>query len=671
MPHRSTSKNTELLAPAGSIEHFHAAVEAGADAVYLGLTDFNARLRAKNFSVKTLSYVVPCAHERNVKVYVTLNTLLKQADLEAAIHLLHELSQIGPDALIVTDLGLIAIARAHFPRLALHGSTQMVIHNSAGVMMAEKLGLCRVILSRELTVDEIAAIRRKSGLELEVFIHGALCYSISGLCLASSFLGGSSGNRGRCTQVCRRRFSAGRFRGYYFSPRDLEALDFLPRLTELGIASFKIEGRMKNPEYVYQVTRAYRMAIDDPSRIQAAKKILADDLGRKKTSFFLTGLPLPGTVDAVSPGMGARIGEIAEVAGKRIVAAGATVVQAGDRIRIQPREGFEGDATTVDSVETAGQRSVLVLKKEVACKAGDAVYLISRGSMDRRFNRTTIEGVEPVRYNERSARVRAILNTYNREPQKTPRRDTLWIVIDDPRWLDLLQATPCQRLVFAGNRERLLALLADAPALRVWKSRLVPALPPFIPEADLPAWRSIIGRFRAAGIDRWMCANIGHATLFEKQSSLIADSPIGCLNRASQSALNALGVPSFVFSIEDDYLNIKASSSPNGLVRLFSPVLLFISRLHPAVKIGAMVSDPHNNRFQAVATNGLYYLVSEKPFCITHRRAKLAELGIHDFMLDLCFRSPDPEFLSLLVGCYRDNTRLPDTSLFNFKAGLK
>jgi U32 family peptidase len=670
MSGRSTIVTPELLAPAGSIECFHAALEAGADAVYLGLTDFNARLRAKNFTAKTLSYVAPYARSRNVKIYVTFNTLLKQADLEPAIHLLYQLDQIGVDALIVTDLGLINIAREHFPRLSLHGSTQMVIHNAAGVTMAGRLGLQRVILSRECSLGEIEAIKRTSRIELEVFIHGALCYSVSGLCLASSFLGGSSGNRGRCTQVCRRRFSTGRSGGCYFSPRDLETIGLIPALAKLGIASFKIEGRMKNPEYVYQVTRAYRMVIDDPKRMDEAKMLLKDDLGRKKTSFFLSGTPLPGTIDAVSPGMGVLIGEIAEFAGNRIIVKGAAAIREGDRLRIQPRDGFEGEAASVDSAETAAHLIALSLKKPIAGKAGDAVYLVSRHSVDKQFNLSTVQGVKPTRFIERFSKARLIVRGFESTGIGKARRDTLWIKIDDFGWLDLLHNTPCQRLVIAGDLERLASLLSDAQRLRIWRSRLVVALPQFIPEGRLAGWRSLIKEFKSEGVGSWMCTNIGHRALFDRDALLFADIAPGCMNRACRTAVCGLGIKEVVYSLEDDYLNIKASAQ-NGIACLYSIVPLFISRLHPAVRTGAMVSDPHGNRFNVIESNGLYWLIAEKPFCITHRKAKLAELGIRDFLLDLSFKAPDRNFLSSLIRCYQIAARMPDTGLFNFKAGFK
>jgi U32 family peptidase len=338
--HDPVSHKPELLAPAGSIDSFHAAIEAGADAVYLGLSDFNARLRAKNFTAKTLSFLLPYAHKHNVKLYVTLNTLIKQAELEPVVHTLYQLDQIGVDALIVSDIGLIAIARKHFPRLQLHASTQMAVHNSAGAQAAIGFGLKRVILSRELTIEEIRSIKNRSAVELEVFVHGAFCYCVSGLCLASSFLGGSSGNRGRCTQVCRRKFSASAGKGHYFSPRDLCGVDFLPQFSDMGIASFKIEGRMKSAAYVYAVVNAYRRVIDDDISLEEAKELLLRDLGRKKSAFFLGGTRQTGFIDAASPGTGDLIGTVIEADGDRLILDATRPLAAGDRIRLQPVSGL-------------------------------------------------------------------------------------------------------------------------------------------------------------------------------------------------------------------------------------------------------------------------------------------------------------------------------------------
>jgi putative protease len=678
----------ELLAPAGSIDSFHAAVEAGADAVYLGLTDFNARLRAENFTVKTLSYLVPYAHKRNVKLYVTLNTLVKQEELAPVVHTLYQLEQIGVDALIVADRGVIDIARKHFPRLRLHASTQMAVHNSAGARAAARLGLKRAVLSRELTIDEIRKIKKTGSIELEVFVHGALCYSVSGLCLASSFLGGSSGNRGRCTQVCRRKFRADTGEGFFFSPNDLCAASFVEDLTTTGIAALKIEGRMKNAAYVYTVAGAYRKLIDRDITLDEAQALLEGDLGRKKTAFFLGGVRQQGVITAaIRSGVGELIGTVVEALQERIVVAPERLrehaLAAGDRVRIQPETGFEGTAADIRAVSGDAGRICLTLKAAADCTAGDAVFLVGRHGDAARFDRRGAEGVpDPVRFRAQYPFVNKILpprkcGALNRSENANGAgaharsRDTLWVKTDTIDWLEGLINTPCQRLVFAGSVRELEALLHDEAKLLIWRSRLFIALPPFIAEDDVGTWRKVLGRCANAGIRKGVCANIGHAGIFPKGFELIADGAPGCLNRASQRALAADGFRGFVYPYEDDYLNMKACDTPQGIACLFARVPLFIARIRPAVRAGAGISDPRGNRFFTAEAEGLCYLLPERPYGITHRRRRLSGAGIREFLIDLSFCRPDGGFLAAIAAAYRDGSRLPGTTLFNFKAGLR
>ena len=665
--------NMELLAPAGSIDSFHAAIEAGADAVYLGLTDFNARLRAENFSVKTLSYLVPYAHDRNVRIYVALNTLIKQEDFEPVGHVLYQLDRIGIDALIVADLGLIDMARTFFPKLRLHASTQMAIHNSIGVKQAEKLGLQRAVLSRELTLEEVGTLGKTASIELELFVHGALCYSISGLCLASSFLGGSSGNRGRCTQVCRRNFKTASSQGYFFSPKDLCTIDFLPEIRAYGaVRSLKIEGRMKGPDYVYTVVRAYREALDRPDKIPYVNKPIIRDFGRRKSPFFLEGLRSPGIIDAREPpGTGEFLGEVIGTRHNAVIVASTAKVSPNDRVRIQPKNGFEGESAIVRETTREGDHIAVILKKPVVCTPGDSVYLTGIHESGAHYNRSRgVTGTLPVKYNPICPIISSITASY-RPPTLQPQRETLWIKIDDLSWLDHLHATPCQRLLLACGKEAMKSLIDDQARLKQWRSRLVPAFPPFIPDNELGEWRLLIDRLQKAGVASWNCSNIGHRLFLNKGQTLIADSPLACLNRASQKTLLSMGFTYFTYSLEDDYLNIKAAASPLALVYLFSTPPLFISRIHPAIKPGTPFSDPHNNRFITAEANGLHYLLPLKPFCITHRREKLSELGIKNFIIDLSFRKADPEYLQTVMDGYKNGVRLSETSVFNFKAGLK
>lgn len=256
----------ELLSPAGGIEALKAAVQNGADAVYLGEKTFSARQSAENFDNEGLKSAVRYAHERGVKIYLAMNTLIGQNEWKGFEEGVVLAAESGVDALIIQDFGGAEIARRVCPVLPIHASTQMSAHSEKDVLALLERGFSRVVLARELKRKEISKIYRNTGASLEVFAHGALCVCVSGQCLMSSFIGGRSGNRGRCAQPCRQIYTSEGKRGYLLSPRDLCLLDEIKSLEETGVDSLKIEGRMKSPEYVATVTQMYRKYMDNPQK---------------------------------------------------------------------------------------------------------------------------------------------------------------------------------------------------------------------------------------------------------------------------------------------------------------------------------------------------------------------------------------------------------------------
>src|SRR5215475_10254264 len=277
---RPTLRLPELLAPAGDWECARAAVENGADAIYFGLERFNARMRAHNFTEADLPKLMAFLHQRGVKGYVTFNTLVFENEITEARHYLRSIIAAGVDAAIVQDVGICRLIRELSPDFPIHASTQMTITSAAGVEFARELGCNLVVLARECSIKEIEKIGQGSRVEgrgeerssfpLEVFVHGALCVAYSGQCLTSESLGGRSANRGECAQACRMPYdllSDGKQvplggRKYLLSPQDLAGLEVLPDLARAGVASLKIEGRLKTPEYVANITRLYRQALD-------------------------------------------------------------------------------------------------------------------------------------------------------------------------------------------------------------------------------------------------------------------------------------------------------------------------------------------------------------------------------------------------------------------------
>jgi len=315
----------ELLAPAGDWDAMRAAVANGADAVYFGLSNFNARHRATNFTLEELPKVISFLHGHNVRGYVTFNTLVFSDELPEAMRFVQAVAAAGADALIVQDLGLTRLISRMCPNLPIHGSTQMTLTEPLGIEFVRKLGVQRVILARELSADEIRRIAHKTDVPVEIFIHGALCVSYSGQCLTSESLGRRSANRGQCAQACRLPYELivdGSVRdlgdkAYLLSPQDLAAYDLIDELADAGVASFKIEGRLKSAQYVAATTQTYRAAIDalaeqKPFQIPQTQSLdLAQSFSRGFSHGFLDGVDHQELVHARFPkSRGLRIGRI-------------------------------------------------------------------------------------------------------------------------------------------------------------------------------------------------------------------------------------------------------------------------------------------------------------------------------------------------------------------------
>ncbi len=349
----SNTQPPELLAPAGDLACVRAAVENGADAVYFGLeSGFNARARATNLHVEALPELMESLHERGVKGFVTLNTLVFPSEIPAIERAVFALTEAGVDAVLVQDLGLVRLIRAMSPDLTIHASTQMTLTSGECINAAAELGIERVVLARELSIREIAKIRQQTAIELETFVHGALCVAYSGQCLTSESLGGRSANRGQCAQACRLPYDLicddkdvdlGDVK-YLLSPQDLAAFDLVPQLIEAGVDCLKIEGRLKTPEYVAGVTHHYRRAIDEAMTGRAAKfsDVEVTDLQLSFSRGFSPGwlggcdhkMLVPGLSSAKR---GVLVGKVVRTSGNKVVTELSRPLAPGDGIV------FEGD----------------------------------------------------------------------------------------------------------------------------------------------------------------------------------------------------------------------------------------------------------------------------------------------------------------------------------------
>ncbi len=326
----------ELLAPAGTPEAAWSALAYGADAIYAGLDQFSARAEAGNFTPEQLNELIGYAHHLDRRVFVTFNTLVQERELKDAIETIALIRDLKADAIIIQDLGIADIVKKNFPTLRLHASTQLATHNLAGAQELAKFGFKRVVLARELGIDAIKNISQNAPIETEVFIHGALCYSYSGLCLLSSHLLGRSGNRGRCAYSCRQQFTSDGKRTLPFSMKDFCAAEKIELLKNSGVSALKMEGRMKGPHYVAAVTEFYRQSLD--GTIKKPEERLADIqtiFGRPSTDLYLSG-ENNEVIDPVNDGhRGAKIGNVLTIDGQWLIFTPTRALEKRDGIKIE------------------------------------------------------------------------------------------------------------------------------------------------------------------------------------------------------------------------------------------------------------------------------------------------------------------------------------------------
>ena len=373
----------ENLAPAGNWDALRSAVAAGADAVYLGYAAYSARAGAGNFDEQQLRDAVRFAHLHHVRVHVTVNTLIKDGEMAGVVDVLRLLSEIRVDAVLVQDLGVLRMARRCFPDLPIHASTQMAIHNATGVRFCRQQGMTRAVLARECSAAEIA-LAAKEGIEIEVFGHGAQCVAVSGECLFSSVVGGRSGNRGRCAQPCRLLYTYRGKTAAWLSPRDVCMRDDLPELNKAGVASIKLEGRLKRPEYVATIANSYRNAIDAMDNGHFRKADEAEMTGLRQIfsrGGFMRGYAMgaedAGVIDParVSHG-GVKIGRVEFAAGNMARVRLERSLDDGDGLQIRTAQG-DAELIYAGHDTEAGQIAVVRLRSDIRTKAGDEVYRLT------------------------------------------------------------------------------------------------------------------------------------------------------------------------------------------------------------------------------------------------------------------------------------------------------
>ena len=633
----------ELLAPAGSEKSLLAAINAGCDAVYLGLDGFNARSRAKNFKVEELPDILNYCHKRRVKVFITFNTLVKNNELTNLIKLIYQVVSCQPDGIIIQDLALFyLLQKLNYKHI--HFSTQAGIHNSLGVRFASLKGVERSILARELTLTEISQASQAG--ETEIFIHGALCYSLSGACLFSSYLGGMSANRGKCKQPCRRAFNlTKRKKDHLFSLKDLELIDFLPQLQAAGVKSLKIEGRMKRPEYVSQVVKAYRTALDNPGQINQAKQLLEQDFGRSKTSYFVGGNVSKSLTN--QPFAGIFLGQ-AKVRGDRLIFQELADCQVGDKIKLYFGEE-DSDTFVITAVKAKGEITI-----SASLPNSEKVFVYKVSGQDEKTNNYSFKihnlpNISKTKLKE--------LTAINYPHNKQNSKQILYIRLAHLEDIKSVPKTKQQQIFMIPLEE------SNNNQIPL-KNNIYWELPQFIPEADLHKTQRLINNLYQQGFRNFGISHISQLLLLSKKINILSNEYVYALNNLAIQQLKSWGVTSYILPVENDIPNLNHYNFKDGIVPIFFTPALFSSRM--PVKQG-MIKDK-KNRYKIYRKGKLTVTYPTNPVSIFSFINKLKEYN--NLFIDLSTPNISSEDYKTIFAYFSKKVNPPESSKFNYKKGL-
>ncbi len=657
----------ELLLPAGNAESFNAAMEGGADAVYLGMRKFNARGRAANFTPEQLQSIIHITQNQGRKVYLTLNTVIKNEELPELIEWLSILSQTELSAVIIQDWGVYYLIKKLFPTLKIHASTQMQTHNSTGVNFADKMGFERVIMARELTISELEAVRKQAILPLEVFSHGALCYSFSGACLFSSYLGGNSANRGLCAQPCRRLFESGENKKFLFSLKDHQLIDYVPQLMDMGISALKVEGRMRSSEYTYNVAKAYRLAIDEPARVAEAKEMLTKDLGREKTSYFI-GNNLNNAISE-NPATGIFLGRITRISSEGFAFNAPFAMKEGNRIRILSPEGEVKEAIKLKDFSGNKRNFIKVNKPDSEAKKNDLVYLAE--FREEKFTDKLAEKGSPVPKALPEKQIQTILKNIQHKKEHNQRQ--IFVRIDQVEWIKKIYIRSVDKVILNFPKRQWKDFMTGNPFVQRNKKKFIIELPKFIPEKDIAHYKDFCHKTRMEGFTHFMISQLSQIDLIPANTTISANENVYSFNDAAIALFKEKGIRHYIYPLENEKKNLLNQTDRDGIVPVAFHPELFYSRL--PVKLDddnqTIFTDDEGNVFHKSIRDGITIVSPEDPVANFEDMKALKKAGFHNFLLDFSHINPSQNKFNTFLKHLHDSEQLQPSTGFNFSKGLK
>ena len=677
-------KKVELLAPAGSPEALDAALGEGADAVYLGLRSFNARMRTTNFAFNQFEAAVYACHNNSRRVYVTVNTVFEERESDRIYQLLEYLASVGPDGIIVQDAGVAKIAHDHFPSLPLHASTQMNIASVAGCNQLSRAGFKRAVLARELSLEEIRQIRQYTSLELEVFVHGALCISASGLCLFSSYLGGKSANRGQCTQACRRLYESETGKGYYFSPDDLELIEYIPDLIMAGVDAFKIEGRMKSAEYVGAVVSAYRLMLDNYEKdgekaMLKAKAILQSDFARRKTSFFISGKPEDYIHPEQSGGTGIALGRIRDartIDGKRWALMNSREGLAErDSVRIHRKDDSGRITTKILAIRYEVNGMLLLLDGD--WRQNDELYLIQTASMTRSHKPVLPKNLNRFhKFPSNHTAPRPAISRLDGRKLEISFEPGNYILVGKVAHLHAALTFRPKKAMILFNKLNAETMRLEEKSLPFKRDRLILWLDPYLAESDSTWLSAELDYWLEKGVSLVILNNQAHFSMLRgKKVISIAGPWLYTFNKWALAYYIEQGVQAFIppYEISRQDLYRLTEYLP---AQFFAPIVfaypdLFRIRADLSRKYdNAKFMDREDSSFRLIGKRDYSVVVPDRPFSLTDLVPNLKKQGFRRFIVDLSNAEPSKGLYRDIARAMEQGSPLPNTTRFNWKDGF-
>ena len=654
----------ELLVPVGNVESFYAALQGGADAIYLGLKQFNARGRASNFTNMQLLFILKEAQKKSVQVYLTLNTVIKNNEISGLIEYLHFLDYAGVDGIIIQDWGVFYIARKYFPKLSIHASTQLGVHNSLGTNFSAKKGFHRVVLARELTLHELEIISQKSNVETEVFIHGALCYSFSGMCLYSSYSGGWGANRGLCTQPCRRTYKGNRKQQFLFNLKDNQLLEYLDDLTKMGVSGLKIEGRMKSGEYTFRVAKAYRMALDDFGKMTEAKKLLEKDFGREKTSYFF-GKDITYAVSNKTV-TGILLGKVEKISGTKILVSSKMKIDPGFRLRFHQLKTDKPETIKVKIVQQENE-FYWIEKGDKNIKHGSEVYL--SGINDVKF---------PSKFEESSSKnLPQISSGFRRKivselkVKTVQKREEVYFRINSMEWLRKVNLNEVDGLFLSFSKIAWSRFNPNVPFIQKFRNKIYVELPKFIQEDSIEFYSELVTNMVKSGILNFVISHLSQKQLIPDKCRIFTNENVYVFNDAAAKCIKTEGIGNFCYPQEIDFETLFSLSNKEGIVPVYFHPELFHSRMPIAMGNQNGIEDDTNLKLTRYRRNGITSIVPNNPVAIFQSKNKLKKNGFYRYLIDVSYESPSKNRIKTLKARLLRSEQIQPSTTFNFVKGLK